>query len=77
MKRELSIALGLALLASSALAGSPPPAHPLYTVTPLVSDQPGMAPNTDPDLVNPWGLSQFPGDPHLGFRQRDRFVDTL
>ena len=63
MKRKLSVALGLALLASSALAGSPPPAHPLFTVTPLVSDQPGMAPNTDPDLVNPWGLSQFPGNP--------------
>jgi uncharacterized protein (TIGR03118 family) len=63
MNKELSIAFGLALLASSALAGAPPPAPTLFTVTPLVSDQPGMAPNIDPDLVNPWGLSQFPGDP--------------
>jgi uncharacterized protein (TIGR03118 family) len=28
-----------------------------YTVTPLVSDQPGVAPVTDPDLVNAWGLA--------------------
>ncbi|HXZ56068.1 MAG TPA: TIGR03118 family protein [Gaiellaceae bacterium] len=27
-----------------------------FTVTPLVSDQPGVAPVTDPDLVNAWGL---------------------
>ena len=63
MKREVRIALGLALLASPALAGGTPPADTLYAVTPLVSDQAGMAPNVDPDLVNPWGLSQFPGEP--------------
>jgi uncharacterized protein (TIGR03118 family) len=28
-----------------------------YTVTPLVSDQPGVAPVTDPNLVNAWGLA--------------------
>jgi uncharacterized protein (TIGR03118 family) len=28
-----------------------------YTVTPLVSDQPGVAPVLDPDLVNAWGLA--------------------
>ena len=28
-----------------------------YTVTPLVSDQPGVAPVVDPDLVNAWGLT--------------------
>jgi uncharacterized protein (TIGR03118 family) len=27
----------------------------------LVADQPGMAPLTDPDLVNAWGLSASPG----------------
>ncbi|MEI9929583.1 MAG: TIGR03118 family protein [Rhizomicrobium sp.] len=31
-----------------------------YTVTPLVSDQAGMAPNVDPNLVNAWGLAQDP-----------------
>jgi uncharacterized protein (TIGR03118 family) len=29
----------------------------VYTVTPLVSDQPGAAPVVDPDLVNAWGLT--------------------
>jgi uncharacterized protein (TIGR03118 family) len=28
-----------------------------YAVTPLVSDQPGVAPVVDPDLVNAWGLT--------------------
>jgi uncharacterized protein (TIGR03118 family) len=28
-----------------------------YTVTPLVSDQPGVATFTDPNLVNAWGLA--------------------
>ena len=28
-----------------------------YTVTPLVSDQPGVAPVVDSDLVNAWGLA--------------------
>ena len=28
-----------------------------YNVTPLVSDQPGVAPVVDPDLVNAWGLT--------------------
>src|SRR5882724_1718833 len=63
MKKEFSIAFGLALLASPALAGGHQPADTLFTVTPLVSDQPGVAPNTDPDLVNPWGLARFPGNP--------------
>jgi uncharacterized protein (TIGR03118 family) len=34
-----------------------------YTVTPLVSDQPGVAPVTDPDLVNAWGLVSGPTTP--------------
>ena len=29
----------------------------------LVSDQPGMAETVDPNLVNPWGLSQGPTSP--------------
>ena len=28
-----------------------------YTVTPLVSDEPGVAPVVDPNLVNAWGLA--------------------
>jgi uncharacterized protein (TIGR03118 family) len=63
MNKQLCIAFGLALVASPALAGGPPPAATMFTMTPLVSDQAGKAPNVDPDLVNPWGLSQFPNNP--------------
>ena len=34
-----------------------------YTETPVVSDQPGVAPVTDPSLVNPWGISFGPTTP--------------
>jgi len=32
-----------------------------FQVVPFVSDQEGIAPNTDPNLVNPWGLASVPG----------------
>ena len=31
-----------------------------YVQTNLVSDVPGLAPTTDPNLQNPWGISQNP-----------------
>jgi uncharacterized protein (TIGR03118 family) len=34
-----------------------------YTQTNLVSDTPGLARVTDPNLINPWGISIFPGNP--------------
>lgn len=34
-----------------------------YTKVPLVSDLPGTAPVTDPNLVNPWGLTHSPHGP--------------
>ena len=34
-----------------------------YRVTPLVSDQPGVAPTTDPQLVNAWGLTSSATSP--------------
>src|SRR5437660_1449041 len=34
-----------------------------FLVTNLVSDQPGVAPITDPKLVNPWGISHSPTSP--------------
>jgi uncharacterized protein (TIGR03118 family) len=34
-----------------------------YQQTNLVSDIPGAAARTDPDLINPWGISFFPGQP--------------
>jgi uncharacterized protein (TIGR03118 family) len=36
---------------------------PGYTVTPLVSDEQGVAPMTDPNLVNAWGLVAGPATP--------------
>lgn len=64
MKSKLS--LGLCVLLSTAAvaaAGNTPRPKNEFHVTPLVSDQPGVAPNTDPNLVNPWGISQAPGNP--------------
>ena len=56
MRVTTGIALGFALLMStSALAAT------TFTVNPLISDKQGKAPNVDPDLKNPWGISQFPG----------------
>jgi hypothetical protein len=34
-----------------------------YRQVNLVSDQPGVAVRTDPNLVNPWGISFGPGTP--------------
>jgi uncharacterized protein (TIGR03118 family) len=55
----LSVALVAALHAS---AGPGPPGGE-YTVTPLVSNVPGKAPLTDPDLVNGWGLARSDTSP--------------
>jgi uncharacterized protein (TIGR03118 family) len=56
--------LGRGVLALAALVAALFAVMPLgaaedngYTVTPLVSDQPGVAPVVDPDLVNAWGLA--------------------
>src|SRR5437660_12553334 len=34
-----------------------------YQRTDLVSNQPGVAPNTDPHLINAWGLAALPTSP--------------
>ncbi|HEY5046390.1 MAG TPA: TIGR03118 family protein [Rhizomicrobium sp.] len=57
MRREISLAFGLLLLASPAFAQS-------FKAVPLVSNQTAKAPNVDPNLVNPWGLAQAPGGPY-------------
>ena len=44
-----------AVLAVVGFAGTAAAQH--YSVTNLVSDVPGAAANTDPNLVNPWGIS--------------------
>jgi len=51
---------GLLAVASGAAAKATGNA---YTVTNLVSDQPGQAPHIDPNLVNSWGLVSGPATP--------------
>jgi len=49
-------------LVTMALGAAPASAHATaYRQINLVSDQPGKAPLTDPDLVNAWGLAASPG----------------
>jgi uncharacterized protein (TIGR03118 family) len=52
----------LLALASAAPAAARQPGN-AYRQTNLVSDLPGMAQLTDPDLVNPWGLAAGPTTP--------------
>jgi uncharacterized protein (TIGR03118 family) len=62
----MSLAICLALLASSALAGESalkPGSAPAFKITKLVSNQSGKAKNTDTNLVDAWGLSQSPDGP--------------
>jgi uncharacterized protein (TIGR03118 family) len=67
-KREalLPLAAAVALTAATAWVGAgaaaADPHHASgFRQINLVSDQPGVAPLTDPDLVNAWGLSASPG----------------
>jgi uncharacterized protein (TIGR03118 family) len=54
----LSLVCASALPLSSALAQTNS-----YKQTNLVSDTSGMASNTDPKLLNPWGIAFIPGNP--------------
>jgi uncharacterized protein (TIGR03118 family) len=56
----LALMFGATLAAVSPLSAAE---HNSYTVTPLVSDQPGVAPKTDADLKNAWGLTSTPTSP--------------
>src|SRR6266545_4756105 len=55
-----SLVLGMAL--GAMLAGAPPAMadSPAYQVRHLVSDVPGPAEHTDPNLVNGWGVAFNP-----------------
>src|SRR6266516_5662673 len=62
LRTTLAAAVGcLALAAAAPLPAAPPGL--VYTVTPLVSDVPGAAPATDPNLVNGWGLARSATSP--------------
>jgi len=67
--RRAALAGGVSLVAIAALVAAQSPAsasaskpafnqHRAFVQTNLVSDVPGWATITDPNLVNPWGLSQ-------------------
>jgi uncharacterized protein (TIGR03118 family) len=58
----LGLVAALAALAPVAPAAATQPGN-AYHQTNLVSDLPGMAQLTDPDLVNPWGLAFSPSSP--------------
>jgi uncharacterized protein (TIGR03118 family) len=60
MLLALAFVLGVAIVAVAPLQAAERNA---YSVVPLVSDQPGVAPNTDPNLVNAWGLTSGPTTP--------------
>ena len=65
-RRRPGALLVLALVLCSALVAASPlqaAERNSYTVTPLVSDQPGVAARTDPNLVNAWGLTASGGSP--------------
>src|SRR6476659_6839693 len=57
----LAAVSSLVLVAAAPLAAAPP--EGTYTVTPLVSDVPGAAAATDPNLVNGWGLARSATSP--------------
>ncbi len=65
--RRLAIVAALALLLlvlpGTAFAHANTGSHGFYQQTNLVSDTPGLAMFTDPNLVNPWGLSHSPTSP--------------
>ena len=58
----LGLVAGLVALAPAAQS-APSRARNAYHQTNLVSDLPGLAQLTDPDLVNPWGLAAGPTTP--------------
>jgi uncharacterized protein (TIGR03118 family) len=59
--------LAVAVLVLPAVAASPAlarfPEHNRYVVHALTSNQPGVADNQDPNLVNAWGLTAGPATP--------------
>jgi len=65
MKTRITLSFGLAILMTSAAVagGVAPKGGPKFNLNLLVSDQAGVAAFTDPNLVNPWGISHAPAQP--------------
>src|SRR2546425_6122547 len=73
----LSAAIAFSGIARPASADGGGIATRSYVQTNLVSDIPGLAAHTDPNLKNPWGTSVGPRQPALGLRQPCRRNDAL
>ena len=63
MKHRHKMLIAAAALGAVGLSSRVLSAPDAYTQTNLVSDIPGEAAATDPNLVNPWGLSSSPTSP--------------
>ena len=48
-----------------------------FSQTNLVSDIPGLATITDPNLKNPWGVSFANGESHLDFEPGHKYCPAL
>jgi len=51
-------------------------AQTILSADDLTSTQAGLAANTDPELVNPWGIAFSQGNPS-GFRQQLRLLHAV
>jgi uncharacterized protein (TIGR03118 family) len=72
----LAAGVGVLLLAGTLPAAADGPGHNEYRQRNLVSDIPGVARVTDPNLVNPWGMSAGPSTP-VWVSDADADVTTL
>jgi uncharacterized protein (TIGR03118 family) len=68
LTQRLLTTAGAAFVLAVLVAGGVPAtavgaSNNVYTVSNLVSDVAGVAPNTDSNLVNAWGLTSLPGSP--------------
>jgi uncharacterized protein (TIGR03118 family) len=56
-------AAALVLPAGTGLAASDPHQTNVFIRTDLASDNPRLTPTVDPNIINPWGVSEFPHGP--------------
>ena len=59
----IAVLVAAPVSSAAASAARPAAAPNAYTVTKLVADQAGKAPKSDPDLVDPWGMTSSASGP--------------
>jgi uncharacterized protein (TIGR03118 family) len=72
-----AMALAASVVAGATAAHAGSSAANAYVVTPLVSDQAGGAPVTDPNLKNPWGVAFTPAGSPFWIADNNAGVSTL